>query len=678
MMPAEYAAIGKPAGPDPWKPTDVLNAASLIGAQLGNGGGDELDQVQRLLEATQKKFGVKRGAALWRDLRSANDPEAPLTAKNKAFPYDLEPRKRAKGSLALPDPGTLKSDDRGRLLGQRRGRRALGAPRALGPHALPHQRLQRAARVRQALGLRAPAGGVRLAGRVLRARDLVGQDVHGPGFDARGANIPGTGPYVEIGRGRDYAWSATSAGQDIIDVYALDLCNADGSGADSTRCAYVFHGQCTPMESLEHTNSWLPNVADQTPAGSETLRTWRTKMGLVAARATIKGKPVAYTRLRATYLHEIDSALGFQDWNDPDKIHNVQDFQNAAIKLGFTFNWLYVDDKDIGYINTGANPVRAPGVDGLLPVRAQPQFEWRGYNPDDNTETLQPFDQRPQVINQDTLVSWNNKQAVGCCGGDNYTPIYRSQILDHRINARIKTHKIQIQELVDAMADGATVDLRGERMLPWALRILGTPKDPRLADAVAKLKAWSSTGAHRIDRNRDGAYDDADAVRIMDAWDPLMQKAIFEPVFGADLYKTWADIVASGRDTPNTFGSQAHAHLGSSWEHGAFGYEQKDFRTILRHHVRGRYSMRFCGNGGIKRCRGILENSLSRALDVSDQQLYGNDPTISPADCGKMNLQACYDAIRYRALGAITQPLEPWQNRPTQQQVVEVQGHRPR
>jgi hypothetical protein len=74
----------------------------------------------------------------------------------------------------------------------------------------------------------------------------------------------------------------------------------------------------------------------------------------------------------------------------------------------------------------------------------------------------------------------------------------------------------------------------------------------------------------------------------------------------------------------------------------------------------------------------VLENSLSQALDVTDQQLYGNDPTISPADCGTMSLQACYDAIRYRPLGAITQPLEPWQNRPTQQQVVEVQGHRPR
>jgi hypothetical protein len=38
--------------------------------------------------------------------------------------------------------------------------------------------------------------------------------------------------------------------------------------------------------------------------------------------------------------------------------------------------------------------------------------------------------------------------------------------------------------------------------------------------------------------------------------------------------------------------------------------------------------------------------------------------------------QTCYDKIRFRPLGAITQPLIPWQNRPTYQQADEIQGHR--
>ena len=43
-----------------------------------------------------------------------------------------------------------------------------------------------------------------------------------------------------------------------------------------------------------------------------------------------------------------------------------------------------------------------------------------------------------------------------------------------------------------------------------------------------------------------------------------------------------------------------------------------------------------------------------------------------------MDSQACFDALRFRPLGAVTQPMIPWQNRPTQQQVVEVTSHRAR
>ncbi len=39
---------------------------------------------------------------------------------------------------------------------------------------------------------------------------LMEEDIHGPGVDAEGAAFPGVNLYVELGHGRDYAWSATS------------------------------------------------------------------------------------------------------------------------------------------------------------------------------------------------------------------------------------------------------------------------------------------------------------------------------------------------------------------------------------------------------------------------------------------------------------------------------------
>src|SRR5207302_2600191 len=53
---------------------------------------------------------------------------------------------------------------------------------------------------------------------------LMEEDLHGPGIDARGAAFPGVSLYVELGHGRDYAWSATTSTSDNIDTFAEVLC----------------------------------------------------------------------------------------------------------------------------------------------------------------------------------------------------------------------------------------------------------------------------------------------------------------------------------------------------------------------------------------------------------------------------------------------------------------------
>ena len=60
------------------------------------------------------------------------------------------------------------------------------------------------------------------------------EQVHltGPGIDAQGVGVPGAMMYMLIGRTHDYAWSLTSANNDVRDVFAEQLCNPDGSRAD--------------------------------------------------------------------------------------------------------------------------------------------------------------------------------------------------------------------------------------------------------------------------------------------------------------------------------------------------------------------------------------------------------------------------------------------------------------
>ena len=52
---------------------------------------------------------------------------------------------------------------------------------------------------------------------------------------------------------------------------------------------------------------------------------------------------------RSTYGHEVDSVLGFSEFNDPGFVHDAKSFQKAAGDIDYTFNWFYADDKDISY-----------------------------------------------------------------------------------------------------------------------------------------------------------------------------------------------------------------------------------------------------------------------------------------------------------------------------------------
>jgi Penicillin amidase len=359
---------------------------------------------------------------------------------------------------------------------------------------------------------------------------------------------------------------------------------------------------------------------------------------------------------------------------------NPQDFFNAASKIGYTFNWFYSDDQHIAYFNSGQNPVRAPHTDPLFPTLAK--YAWKGLQgaaqttPQSLTEQDTSQNAHPHVVDQDVLTSWNNKQAPGFgdpATGQQYSSIFRSQLLDNNIAyyMRVDHHKLTLADLINAMGIAGTQDLRGVEVLPSLLKVIGTPSDPTLANAVSELRAWAATGAHRINREHPGAtgsYDDSDAIRIMDAWWPLLVKAEFSPVLGASLL----DQVESDypiNDEPGhgagVHGTPATSHLGSAWDVGFYGIVQKDLRAVLHQKVRGPLNRVYCGNGP-------LASSLAAAVAESPQQVYPADGVCAAGD------QMCSDSIQFRAIGAITQPLLEWVNRPTFQQADEIQGHGPR
>jgi hypothetical protein len=75
-------------------------------------------------------------------------------------------------------------------------------------------------------------------------------------------------------------------------------------------------------------------------------------------------------------------------------------------------------------------------------------------------------------------------------------------------------------------------------------------------------------------------------------------------------------------------------------------------------------------------CRAALESSLKAAIAIPGSKLYAGDAVCQKA--GRDGDQACYDSIQFRSIGAATQPLIPWINRPTYQQAVSILRRVPR
>ncbi|ANS64154.1 penicillin acylase [Streptomyces lincolnensis] len=671
-FPGEYVLTGHKdsvtnAGTiDHFKPTDLVALASVIGALFGSGGGGEVNNALSLL-AAQQKYGVAQGTEVWESFRERNDPEAVLTVHDGSFPYATKPADPQ--GEALPDPGTVTGEQ---LVHDRTGSAAAAGATTASTTAAKAAVTSAKRGMSNALVV---SGEHTASGNPIAVfgpqtgyfapQLLMLQEIQGPGISARGASFAGLSMYVELGRGQDYAWSATTSGQDIIDTYAVELCQDDHH--------YLYRGTCTPMEKVERKNAWVPTTADGTAAGSYTMRVWRTKYGPVEYRATVGGKKVAYTTLRSSYLHEADSIIGFQMLNDPDYVKGPEDFQQAVQHINYTFNWFYADSEHTAYYNSGDNPVRATGVDAEFPVWAQPSYEWRNWNPATNTAQYTPASAHPHSMDQDYYISWNNKQAR------DYTTapwgngsVHRGNLLDDRVKKLVAAGGVTRAQLVKAMADAALADLRAEDVLPDLLKVVTSSPvtDSTAAAAVTKLQAWVTAGAKRTETSAGSkTYAHADAIRVLDAWWPLLVKAEFEPGLGSDLYTAFTANLPVD-EAPFAAHGPTGAHAGSSFQYGWWSYVDKDIRSVLGESVQGPLARKYCGGGSLSACRDVLIGSLKQAAGRTAAQVYPGDDLCAAGN------QWCADSIVQRTLGGIKHYNISWQNRPTYQQVVEFTSHR--
>ena len=671
LLPAEYAAIGR--SPDDWTPGDSVAVAAEINQGFDLGGGGEVADALLLAEL-QAKLGRRAGSRAYADIRRREDPTAPTTTSQR-FPFD-NPGKFRPRSAAAPDPGSVRPRD---PFVSATGTRAARAAEPAWAARLAESRLTRGGGMSYAylIAGKRTASGHPVADMGPQVNfyspEILSEiDLEGPDIRVRGVAFPGALPAPIVGHTDRFAWSVTVGVGDHIDTYAERLCTTDGTKPTRESDHYRYRGRCIPFVVRDRQESSSTNASDSAPPASYTLRTVRSVHGPIQSTATVHGRPVAYARADATYQHLADTGVFYDQLLD-GSVTSAKQFIATVAQVPFSLNWFYADSRHIAWTLSGRYPRRARGVGPDVPSWGTGRWDWKGFDPVAYTSRHMPVRRIPHVIDppQGYLANWNNKPAPGWRAADDdlyYGSVHRVQMVRHRLRSALAAGPVDPVGLAALVEDANTVDLRGEQVLPAALKLIGTAPDPATQRLVDALAAWRSHGAHRRDLDRDNVYEDSAGVALMDAWWPRLVPAMFRPVMGRAAYDQAVAIMHL--DDYPAIDTEAYYD-------GWYGQVGRDLRDALGQRGRGRFSRVFCGRGSRRRCRAVLLRTLRAAGAAVAKAQGGDDPAAwtVPATCPQPATgPAPCDQIFFTATGAVETPPIPWQNRPTYQQIVELDG----
>jgi len=504
-----------------------------------------------------------------------------------------------------------------------------------------------------------------------------GGDNPGPlDFSGRGV-VFGDLPYINIGRGDDYAWSATSGNSDLVDIRASKLCNLDGSpasrGSDDEgnflSDGYLVDAgdgqgmQCRALYRRQDEWTALPTVASVALGGAPQPQrvkrsVVRTHYGPVFATATVRGEPVALSLQRSTFFGELETAPPFA-LATTNIVEDFDSFRKLFNSVSGSFNWMYVDAEDAAVFHSGLYPQRHPEQHPELPAWGDGRFEWQGqlqsqsvpFNggffdtyggdaengaisfPNPATPVAQndplrdgyfefdgylSMEEHPQVKNQPFIAQWNNAPAKGWWASDangSYGPTHRVDMLVDRLEAfRAAGRKHDIGTLTEVLADAAFTDLRGQTVLPLLLELM---EQGELGEAqqqvVSLMRAWRAEGS----RNWIDGGDGLGAYRRDRDNDGVYDQRAAVVLMDAWFQRLIDTMLPQFEGLPTVLQGRYDAPRaqGSAFQSGWYEHMKRLLETALNKAGHTPYRALQCaGSGDATACRNAVLTALDQAL----------------------------------------------------------------
>jgi penicillin amidase len=281
------------------------------------------------------------------------------------------------------------------------------------------------------------------------------------GLNVGGMAFPGA-PGVMIGWNDRVAWTTTSGGADLVDIYTLEL-NPENPEE------YRYHGAWKKFEILDR---------EIKVRGGETekVRVYRSVYGPLAGEPDLKNRR-AHTMRMSFWKSEQKT---FEGVLDLDFASGLEEFQAGVRQIVTSHNFFCATrDGHIGFWFCGAHPVRKADHDPRFPQDGGGGMEWEGFL---------PAEQWPQKVDPEWgyFANWNNKPSAGWPWAGFGQVFWGKKIIDD-LEAEEKLTAEQFGKIARRTAYHAYL---ADYFAPLLLEAGMGSEDPEVMRGVAIVEKW--------------------------------------------------------------------------------------------------------------------------------------------------------------------------------------------